>query len=284
MHPDPAEAPEAYPALTAPPAFREFFQREGYIVIRNALPNAVCAEAVDGFLKEVHLDTRALFQRHAGAAYAAHVYTSAGHMRHPIANLPDISGRRYPQFKSAGLALLTDPLLRRAIETLLGEPVRLVRSMYFDGHQASSAHRDGDDAADGAPTIGAWIAAEDIDPGAGRFFVLPQSHFQEAHGPLVAPAMRQGDLLLWNARMIHGSLPATAHDGPRRAFTGYYTGRSQRIGRGAGVMLGGMEVLHYSDHRSLAGRAAILLRAEYPAAYTALRRLRQWPWGSNTRV
>lgn len=249
MHPHPAEANEACPPLSAPAAFRAFFQRHGRIVVRQALSAAVCAEAVDGFLKEVHLDTRALFQRHAG--YAAHVYSDAGHMRYPIVNLPDIPGRRYPQFKAASMALLTSPLLRRAVETLLGEPARLVRSMYADGIGAGATGA----IAGGDPVIGAWIAAEDA--GAGH-------------------AMAAGDLLLWDAR-TEPEAPACS----RRAYTGYYTGRCTGGGR-AGVMLGGMEVLHYSEHRGMAARAAVLLRAQYPLAYSALRRLRLrcWPSGN----
>jgi phytanoyl-CoA hydroxylase len=303
----------AYPALTDTAAFKEYFQREGYIVVRGALPLAVCAEAVDGFLKEVHLATRALFLRHASARYEPHVYTEAGHMRYPIMNLQDISGRRYPQFKAAGLALLTDPVLQRAVATLLGEPARLAHTMYFDGNQATWAHRDGHtiDATCPGAMIGAWIAAEDIDPGAGRFFVLPGSHLRPVPGeldhdpngasykaamaefvergplPQVAPALKQGDLLLWSSMTIHGSLPTTAPARSRRSFTGHYIARSatlkrhlSRRGSGASTMLGGMEILHHSDHRSLAGRAGNLLRSEYPGAWTLLRRLtslRPWP-------
>jgi phytanoyl-CoA hydroxylase len=302
------EASDAYPPLADAAAFHAYFQREGYIVVRHALPPAVCTEAVDGFLKEVHLDTRALFQRHSTPRYEPHVYTGAGHMHYPILNLADISSRRYPQFKGAGMALLTDKVVRSALEVLLGEPVRLVRSMYFDGHQRSDAHRDH---AGAAAMIGAWIAAEDIDPGAGRFFVLPGSHRVQVPGesildprnprcqaavadfaargtlPLVAPAMRQGDLLLWNAQTIHGSLPTTAPQCSRRSFTGYYTGRSQpdEHAGGACTMLGGVEIAHHSEHRTLAGRAAMLLRTEYPGVYTVLRRLKQLrPWQSGRGV
>ncbi len=252
MHPDLANAPGACPALTEPAAFRAFFQREGYVVVPDALPAAVCAEAVDGFLKEVHLDTRALFQRQGGA-WAAHVYTASGQMREPMVNLADIPGRRYPQFKSASMALLTGPMLRQAVEALLGEPARLVWAMYADG-EGAGAHRA---AAAATPTIGAWIAAEDADPGAGA-------------------SMGQGDLLLWDARTTPEA-PACA----RRALIGYYTGRSHRC-RGGGAILGAMEVLHYSDHRGVAARAAVLLRTEYPDAYRALRRLSQLaPWRSD---
>lgn len=120
------------------PEHVELFQREGYVVLRSVLPAATCAEAVDGFLEEVHLDTRALFLRAAPERYAPHAYTETGRMRFPIINLQDISGRRYPQFKAAGLALLTDPALTQAVEILLGEPARLLQTMYADGGHRKS--------------------------------------------------------------------------------------------------------------------------------------------------
>lgn len=309
MHTDPAyPADEAYPALTDAVAFRDYFEREGYIVVRNALPPTVCAEAVDGFLREVHLENRALFLRQAPSRYEPHVYTLAGHMQQPILNLQDLCDRRYPQFKAAALALLTDGLLRRAVETLLGEPARLVESMYFDGNQIPWAHRDGRyiDAARPGAMVGAWIAAEDVQAGAGRFYVLPRSHLPPAsgergpdqggtrykvtmaefvaHGPMrqVAPMLKQGDVLLWSAMTVHGSLPTTRAASSRRSFSGHYVGRCGMLADrtpGAVATLGGMEILHQRDPRSLAGRAANLLRAEYPDAYLQLRRLSQLqPW------
>jgi phytanoyl-CoA hydroxylase len=305
MHTETAQpADDSCPALADAAAFREYFEREGYIVVRNALPPALCAEAVDAFLTEVHLDNRALFLRQDPARYEPHVYTPAGHMQHPILNLPDLCGRRYPQFRAAALALLTDAVLRRAIETLLGAPARLVDSMYFDGNQVPWAQRDGRylDAARPGAMIGAWIAAEDIQPGAGRFYVLPRSHLRPAsgepgqgpasarckaamaefasHGPLrqAAPVLRQGDLLLWSAMTIHGSLPTTCAASSRRSFTGHYVAASGQLAQqraGTVVTLGGIEILHRRDPRSLAGRAANLLRAQLPDAYLLLRRLAQ---------
>ena len=91
--------------------------------------------------------------------------------------------------------------------------------------------------------IGVWIAAEDIDPGAGRFYVYARSHITptppdlrldelDPNGPeykrrmqefaggsslrLVAPALRAGDMILWSSLTIHGSL-ATARGCVRRA-------------------------------------------------------------------
>jgi phytanoyl-CoA hydroxylase len=275
---------DASPELADSHAFRDFFRREGYIIMRKALPPAVCAEAVDGFLKEVHLDNRALFLRDCPSRYEAHCYNDAGHMRYPIVNLQDIPGRRYPQFKAAGLALLTDPVLRRAMQTLLGEPARLGRTMYFDSNLTELPQRDNprNDFARPSAMIGAWIAAEDSHAGAGRFFVVPGSHRCQ-HPPAsagssarrkAAPLLKQGDVLLWSAMTLHGNLPATTPACSRRAFTGHYIGRSETpLWRSTGsAVQGGMEVMHYCDHRSLAVRAVALLRSEYPAAYGLLRR------------
>jgi phytanoyl-CoA hydroxylase len=276
---------DASPDLADSYAFRDFFRREGYIIMRKALPAEVCAEAVDGFLKEVHLDNRALFLRDCPSRYEPHCYTDAGHMRYPIVNLQDISGRRYPQFKAAGLALLTDPVLRRAMQTLLGEPARLGCTMYFDSNLTELPQRDSlrNDFVRPAAMIGAWIAAEDSDAGAGRLFVVPGSHRRQdlsaSAGPgtrrKVAPLLKQGDVLLWSAMTLHGNLPATTPGCSRRAFAGQYTGRSVTSSwRSAGsTVLGDMEVMHYRDQRSLSARAVALLRSEYPGAYGLLRRV-----------
>lgn len=239
------------PALTHTEAFMQCFEREGHVLVRAALPPAVCAEAVDGFLKEVHLDTGTLFLRDARARYEPHAYTETGRMRFPIVNLQDICGRRYPQFKAAGLALLTDPMLRQAVETLLGEPARLARSMYSDGSLATALQGERDDAA----AVGAWIVAEDGDPCAGG---------------RAAPALRQGDLLLWKATALRGLLPAAVPAAAQRSFIGYYIGRSARAPHGS-VMMGGMEILLHRGRRSLAGRAANLLRSAFPRLATLLR-------------
>jgi phytanoyl-CoA hydroxylase len=236
------------PALTDTRAFKECFEREGYVVVRAALPPAVCAEAVDGFLKEVHLDTDALFLRDARGRYEPHAYTETGRMRFPMIDLPTISGRRYPQFKAAGLALLTDPVLRQAVESLLGEPARLVHTMYSDGHHAPGMPGDG-------AAIGAWIAADDSD----------SRSCEQA-----APALRQGDLLLWNALTPRGGLPAAVPAAAQRAFIGHYIGRSHPSPH-RGVMMGGMEILLHRGRRSLAGRAANLLKAAYPRLAALLR-------------
>ena len=44
---------------------------------------------------------------------------------------------------------------------------------------------------------------------------------------LVAPALRQGDMILWSSLAIHGSLATTRPDRSRRSFTAHYIPCSQ---------------------------------------------------------
>lgn len=265
MNPDPAkpQAHDACPAVTDPAAFRHYFQREGFILIRQALPGAACSEAVDGFLKEVHLDNRALFLRQAPSRYERHVYTDGGHMLHPIINLQDLPAWRYPQFRAASLALLAAPVLQRALHTLLGEPALLLHTAYSDAGQAPWPQREGP-----GPMIGAMVAAEDGASGADDGVILARHDL-----PPAAPQLHQGDLLLWNAPSACFIPPAAHQAGQRRLFTGHYTGRSYSPPHHAGAVLGGMKMLHYVNQRSPAGRAACYLRAERPGLYTLLARL-----------
>ena len=60
----------------------------------------------------------------------------------------------------------------------MGDEVKLVQSMYFEGNSATWEHQDTyylDSEKIGSMVAG-WIALEDIEADAGRFFVCPKSH------------------------------------------------------------------------------------------------------------
>lgn len=243
---------ENYPSLAAPARFKDFFEREGFICMRQAVPKSLCEKAKQAFLKEVLPDQRRCFLRHASGKMEPHVYTEQGFMKYPIMNIQDISNKDYAHFKQAGLEILTQPVLQCAVQTIFNEPGRLIHTMYFDGNQTTWAHRDGHyiDATQPGGMIGIWVAVEDIHPDAGRFYILPRSHRMAVpgeqgdpngqayktlmaefvkNGPLecLAPILKQGDVLLWSSLTIHGSLPTTCPEYARRSLTGHYVPQSQ---------------------------------------------------------
>ncbi|MES2740790.1 MAG: phytanoyl-CoA dioxygenase family protein [Pseudomonadota bacterium] len=301
------DAVEAYPTPEQGHAFRDYFDREGFIVIRNAVPAACCESAKSGFLKETWLDKRAYFERHASGKHERHVYTEHGFMKYPIMNLQDISGKRYPQFKQSGLELLTQSRIRQAMSVLFSEPGRIVHTMYFDGNQTTWVHRDGDyfDSEHSGKMIGVWVAAEDIHPDSGRFFVVPTSHLIQVpgerhhpngpgykaamadyvrNGPLdcVAPILKQGDVLLWHSLTIHGSLPTLAAQHSRRSFTAHYVPSSHAFARHLtghrllhSITVNDVPILLHGDHHSLMGNLKNAMRTDYPTMYRLIRGVKE---------
>ena len=134
---------EQYPSPDQPRAFKEWFEREGYILVRSAVSEKLCKAGVQAFQQEVLHDRKGFFERHASGKYERHVMTEAGFMKYPIMNLQDLPEKKYPQFRKIGLDLLTQKNIQRAISILFGEPGRMVHTMYFDGNQTTWAHRDG---------------------------------------------------------------------------------------------------------------------------------------------
>lgn len=298
---DPADG---YPSPSSAHAFRAYFEREGFIVLRNAIPPALCEAAKQSFITELLPDRHALFMRHASGTHERHVYTEYGFMKYPVMNFQDLPDKRYPGFKRDGLGLLTHAAAQRAMTILFGEPAQLVHTMYFDGNQTTWAHRDGHyiDSDREGNMVGAWIAAEDIHPDAGRFFVVPRSHRVGVlgerqnpngvdyktvmadfvrNGPLdcVAPVLRQGDMLLWSAMTIHGSLPSRQPRWSRRSFTGHYVPQSHQLKRHLQretalqtMTVNGVQVTLHSDHQSIVGLLKGALRVDFPRLYWAMRR------------
>lgn len=294
---------DPYPTLEQPAEFRAWFEREGYILIRNAIPPKLCEAGVEAFRREVLPDRLGFFERHASGKFERHVLTETGFMKYPIMNLQDLSPKKYPGFRHAGLNILTHPTIQRAFITLAGEPGHCVHTMYFDGNQTTWAHRDGHyiDAGNDGQMIGVWVAAEDIHPDAGRFFVLPQSHRMPVpgeegdpnapsykqrmadfvrDGPLdcLAPALRRGDVLMWTSMVIHGSLPTGDPQQSRRSFTAHYVPVSQpykwnvRASRSLKTTrVNKVEVVLHSDDGTPLRRLRNQVRSDWPRTYGLMR-------------
>ncbi len=298
---------DPYPSPDAPERFRAWFELEGCIVLRNAVPPRLCQAGIDAFRREVLPDRLGFFERHASGRYERHTYTAAGFMQYPIMNVQDLSVRKYAAFRRAGLNLLTHPAIQRAMRVLCGEPARIVHTMYFDGNQTTWAHRDGHyiDSGHAGRMIGVWVAAEDIDPQAGRFFVLPRSHRlrvpgEEAdpnspeykrcmadfvrNGPLdcLAPVLRQGDVLLWSSQAIHGSLPTDDPRCSRRSFTAHYVPQSHpyqwhvrpQVSRRS-MRINKVEIILHRDDSHWLSRLRHTVRDDWPRMYGVLQRARR---------
>jgi phytanoyl-CoA hydroxylase len=286
---------------------REYYDENGYVVLRGLLPQGLCDRATASFEAEVK-PFGGFIYRQASANPERHVFTNEGFMLNTILNVQSLDRRHFADFRQAGLDLLTHPNMQRAVSTILGEPGKLVQSMYFDGNPVTWPHQDTYylDAEEIGRMTAAWVAAEDIAPGAGRFFVYPKSHLidmaknggnfdiafhHERYKELVkqvireqglvcrAPALSKGDVLFWAAKTIHGSLRTMEPTRSRRSFTAHFIpDRSHflqfqtRVKPLKTELVNGMRVHHPKDLSKAANRAVLFVETRFPRTFQITKR------------
>jgi phytanoyl-CoA hydroxylase len=153
----------------------------------------------------------------------------------------------------------------------------------------------------------AWIAVEDIDPGAGRFYIYPRSHRidmaknggnfdiafnHQRYKQLVidlinkfslecrAPALRKGDVLFWAAKTIHGSLSTTRPERSRASFTSHFIPASKpflqfqsRVKTLSLRDVNGVAVHHPKDQNELKNRLIASVEGRWPKTFQTAKRL-----------
>jgi phytanoyl-CoA hydroxylase len=305
---EPADERIQYPQLSERAALRRYFQDEGYVVVRGLVPESTCDATRAVFEREVKPFGGYIY-RQASANPERHEYTAHGYMLNSILNVHAVDPRHFPQFRAQGASLITSAPMQQAIEVLMGEPGKIVQSMYFEGNPSTWAHQDTYylDSERPGGMIGAWIALEDIAPGAGRFFIYPKSHLIELalnrgsmsiasnhagykqividvikqHGlECRAPALRKGDVLFWGSKTIHGSMETLQPERSRSSVTAHYIPASTRfmqyqtrVKRLSLSRINGMLVHTPKDLKSPLNRSILEVETRFPRAFPALKRL-----------
>jgi phytanoyl-CoA hydroxylase len=286
---------------------RKYYDENGYVVVRGMLPRDLCDCAAAAFAAEIK-PFGGFIYRQASGNPERHVFTNEGFMLNSILNIQSLDRRRFPGFREAGLDVLTHTNMQRAVSTILGESGKLVQSMYFDGNPVTWPHQDTYylDAEQIGRMTAAWVAVEDIAPGAGRFFVYPKSHLidmaknggdfdiafhHDRYKELVkkvireqglvcrAPALSKGDVLFWAAKTIHGSLRTTEPTRSRRSFTAHFVPDSSRflqyqtrVKPLKTELINGMRVHHPKDLSKAANRAVLFVETRFPRAFQSVKR------------
>lgn len=306
----PPSADEDHPYFTPDEhaAIRDYYQENGYVVVRSLVPAEFCRSAMMNFKTEVKSFPGFIY-RQATANPERHVFTPNGFMLNPILNVQSLDPRHFERFRADGLSIMTHPRMQAAVRTILREPGKIVQSMYFEGNPGTWAHQDSYylDAEEIGRMAGAWIAVEDIAPGAGRFFIYPGSHrldvarnsgdvdiafnhdrykrfvtdYIRTHGlQCRSPALRQGDVLFWSSKTLHGSLDTTQPQFSRSSFTAHYIPDSQRLlqfqARIRKLQLShvnGMRVHKPKDLGRCSRRAVFWIETSFPKTFRAAKKI-----------
>lgn len=145
-------------------------------MVRGVIPAALCDAARQAFADEIRPFGGYIY-RQASAVPETNKFSDHGYMLNSILNIQDLDQTQFPRFRASALSVVTHPELHRHFATILGEPGKVVQTMYFEGNPRTWAHQDTYylDSMDIGRMAGAWIAVEDIHPGAGRFYISRQS-------------------------------------------------------------------------------------------------------------
>ncbi len=224
---------------------QKYYEANGYYVYRSLIP----AEMVDRLVARYQQDivsTNYPFFRQNTNVYEANKQTEHGYVKQSFLDIHDY--RKFPEFSRAARDVYTSQAIRRALTEVTGfASFNMMQTMLFDANTETIPHQDWWylDSVPNGFLLAAWIALEDIDERAGRFFVLPKSSSVDLHSDVpnlphsewikriagyveqhrsevLAPAMKKGDVLFWNSRTIHGALRTQDPSFSRKSLTAHY--------------------------------------------------------------
>jgi phytanoyl-CoA hydroxylase len=288
---------------------RRQFESEGYVILRGLIDPWKCDAVVANFDREVR-HSKVPILRQKRMTYEANRYNSDGFLENPIFNVQDLETKRFGGFKQATLDVITDPNVSAAVSRLLGDmQVKVIQSMFFEAPAGTWAHQDSyyqDSSKKLGSAVAGWFALEDIQEGAGRFYVCPGSHknmpvirndgkFSIADGhsvykeavaelirsgqcPVYAPALSKGDVLLWSSLTIHGSFSAERPGVSRQSLTAHYLPDDEemlqfhsRIRPQKTITRNGMRVGILHDQDKVQNRIMREIAYRFPGPYLAAR-------------
>ena len=234
-----------------------YYREQGYVVLRGCVSAEACDQARRAFIEDVKPYPDFLYRQTTGNP-ERNRFNEKSFVMNPILNVQDVPSARLGRFRENSLATICSTDVRKFLSELFGEAPKLVQTMYFEGNSQTWPHQDTYylDSEKIGSMAAAWYALEDIQPGAGRFFIYPKSHLVDVaknggdfdiafhharykkliveiirdHGLVcTAPALKKGDVLFWHSSTIHGSLETRQPEFSRSSLTAHFIPESHQF-------------------------------------------------------
>ena len=226
----------------------KFYKENGYAVIKKVISPENCDLLIKSWNQEVK-PFKGYIYRQATAKLEKNFFNNQNWVMNPILNLQSLNPKYFKNLRSNFEKIIaSDFNLANFVNSVIGDRPAIVQSMYFEGNSATWEHQDSyylDDEHTGTMLAG-WVALENIKADAGRFFVCPKSHLldyakmdlsniitsnhedyiqtivniaKDNNFEVKAPKLDKGDILIWNALTIHGSLDSQSKSNTRSSIT-----------------------------------------------------------------
>ena len=223
------------------------FHDEGFIIIRNLINEALITNILDALKKFKSKDVY-YYTQSSHTWVKSSKTTKEGYLIDSIQS--PTKQRNCGELKFAAEEIISCKRISEKLQEISGN-IKFVnwQNMLFDKSTGTIDHADTWylDTKPRGHMIAAWIALEDINESAGRFFVYPKSHkltiqeninktfkdnylyakfmhkfIKENNLKKFAPAMRKGDVLFWHPFTLHGSLSQKDNKYSRKSLTAHY--------------------------------------------------------------
>lgn len=231
-----------------------YYQKYGYVVFRNLISIEIIEQFLNLYKNEIVFSSYPFF-RQSTNRYEVNSLNQFGHVEQSFLDIHDY--QKYPEFSTLARDIFCGNSIQDALRQTSGSSFfNLMQTMLFDANTETQPHQDWWylDSVPNGNLIAAWIALEDIDERAGRFYVIPDSiknydfhsdnpnlshpewlkrilDYKETHqNEIKAPALKRGDVLFWNSKTVHGALPTSDPSFSRKSLTAHYIPSEYQFG------------------------------------------------------
>ncbi len=225
---------------------RDYYEKNGYVVCRNLVSTDLVDKLVSLY-KEQIVPSKENFFRQMTNKFEPNDVTDFGYVKQDFLDVHNY--KNFPEFSTTVKEILCGDAIQNNLKQITGsKSLNLMQSLVFDVSRETLAHHDSYylDTEPAGNAIAVWIALEDINEKAGRFYVVPNSteiysqierpdmsHWEwmsTMHGyfeanlkdKLYAPDLHKGDVVFWNSRLIHGALPILDQSFSRKSLTSHF--------------------------------------------------------------
>lgn len=232
---------------------QEHYQTQGYCIFEKLIPLHLIDRLLSLYERDIVVSSYPFFRQNT-SKYEENQLTEAGHVKQSFLDIHEYE--KYPEFSDCAKEIYCSSEIQEALRQITGsQSFNLMQTMLFDANVETPPHQDWWylDSVPNGHLFGAWIALEDIDEQAGRFYILPQSMEVDLHSDtpnlphslwlervrqyvgdhkdqIKAPVLKKGDVLFWNSRTIHGSLPTQNSSLSRKSLTGHFLPSEYKYG------------------------------------------------------
>lgn len=224
---------------------RQQYETNGYVVCRNLVP----PELIDNLVKlykEQIVTSKQPFLRQMTNQFEPNDLTEFGYVKQDFLDVHNYND--FPEFNTGVKDILCSDAIQNALKQITGsQSFKLMQSLIFDLSRETVPHQDSYylDTVPSGHVTAVWVALEDIDERAGRFYVMPKTADVDLHSDtpnlphwewlgrmgkyfganqdkVVAPALKKGDALFWDGRLVHGALQIQDPTFSRKSMTAHY--------------------------------------------------------------